>query len=368
MRRECGPCTAFTVSGNKCKNKAACGSGNYKFCKIHAGVQNKRKQIAKAKRPAVKKGKIEKQPLRFGNMPFPDVKKAIEGNVNWITGEGLANKLVVVNSCESGVEGAQRMGHDIFGRSFSSRAWEKAFADQAGTGSMAPCLAAEECMKMRLWKKWAFVKYIGSGAYGSVILVRDRKTGKRRVAKFSRKFDKKRDKQEFEIQNAFWRHGLAPKAIELMYDDVKHSKSQKKVSIILMQQVDSTLQSWLRDARKKWELDVMLKVLIAFIDKMMRKQLRHGDLHWDNIAFKYKPGTKTIGRVILIDFGFADRRPDPMVEFAQLIRTTHKNYNKRNKYMENMDYLRTKLIAEFKRRFKVNHVSQNMVEDIYRGQ
>ncbi|GAQ92589.1 hypothetical protein KFL_010640020 [Klebsormidium nitens] len=286
--------------------------------------------------------------------------------VNWITGEGLAELGVKQNLCEAGVDGAQKMGRDLFEGGFSVTEWKKAMDGQKGTGSMAPCLAAERCFAMNLWKKWAFVKHLGEGASGSVILVRNRKTGQRRVAKISKKLDRARDRVEMDMQNEFWRNGLAPRAFGLELDEIKHGRKQKKVSVVLMQQVDSTLSSWLRRDRKRWELDVMLKVLISFIDKMQKKRLAHGDLHWENIAFKYRPGTKYIGRVLLIDFGFAARKGDSRLEFAQLIRTTHKDFG--HMTSANEKYLRERLIEEFKRRYRVKKVDYQLVDDIYHGE
>lgn len=346
-RKACGRCTALTISKRRCKNKSACGLGSYKYCRIHAKLQ-KGVEVPKRRRT------VTKRRARRAARPT-----ASESGVNWITGEGLAR----LNLCESGVQNAQAMGHDIFGKKFSPAAWQRAYAQQVGSGSLNPCLATEKCLRMNLWRKWAFVKHLGEGASGSVILVRNRGTGTKRVAKLSKKFKKAQVQREFDMQNEFWRHGLAPKAIELAYDEVRHGNDHKKVSVILMQRVDSTLESWLHHKRAKWELDVMLNVLIAFIDKMQRDRLTHGDLHWQNVAFKYKQGTKTIGRVVLIDFGSASRKADPRMEFAQLIRTTHKDFE--NMSAVNGDYVRKRLMVEFKRRFNVSKVDYQLVDDIY---
>ncbi len=125
-------------------------------------------------------------------------------------------------------------------------------------------------------------------------------------------------------------------------------------------------QSQLETPQTRDMLNYMLESIGLIIDQMCRKNLIHGDLHWDNIGFQNKESqSKTVigdfaifeGDVIafrvsplVIDFGFSkEGKCMPGLEIIQLIRTLFPGWSGvKDIHRRNRDYLYENLVRMLK--------------------
>lgn len=177
---------------------------------------------------------------------------------------------------------------------------------------------------------WKFTKVIGEGSFGRVCQI---KYGRlTRAVKFQ-KGDAVHTSYEVTLQHEFSKSGLSP--------TIQHYDTwgpQNQFSLIIMDEIDSTVDDYLEKRRTKEELDTLLSDINTIIKKMCKLKLRHGDAHWKNLGF--------IGnKVVLLDFGFASlKQPKCLdtVEWYQMLRTLGPSFSP-SFNQSNRDYLVTQI-------------------------
>lgn len=161
-------------------------------------------------------------------------------------------------------------------------------------------------------------------------------------------------REECAMQRRFAALGLAPKV---------HAC---RGGCIYMDMIDGTIEDYLKKRRSKADLSMLVHWIFRFIRIMCEHRLAHGDLHWENLGFRY---TRT-GRVkpLMIDFGQAASRvhEGPMqgrrgvtcrepgaspwgfaeLEVLSLLRTLHRDYSGRMNE-DNRRTLREMLVQEY---------------------
>ena len=186
------------------------------------------------------------------------------------------------------------------------------------------------------------VKYYGGGGTGQVFQVckNDYECFAVKARRSDDKSDWKTAKDEYQMQNQVAKLGLAPR-INKMYIP----KQPNKLAFALMEPIDGTLYSFLRDPKSKTVLNLLLQSVLLLLRTLHKNKYVHGDFHWDNIA--YFVDNKMRWRLQLIDFGMTNKGNQTFVrkfaafDVSQLIRTlgrdlTPKMNNNNRKYLDSI--------------------------------
>jgi Protein kinase domain len=150
------------------------------------------------------------------------------------------------------------------------------------------------------------IEKLGSGVFGQVFLAIDNQN-----YKYALKFQTTNlvdVKYEFSMHVEFAKHNLAAKVHCFDYWG-------KSYSLIIMDYVEFMLKDYLAIRRSKKQLNHVILEINTLIDKMCQFNLRHNDLHWENLGW-------VNNHVIVFDFGYASKAAcSPMSEYFVLAAT-----------------------------------------------
>jgi hypothetical protein len=154
---------------------------------------------------------------------------------------------------------------------------------------------------------------------------------------------------EVNMQRKFYDIGLAPKVIKAA---MFVSKPNKKYGAIIMDRVDSTLESILKIERNPLFLDHIVDELINIIKKLCNHNLVHGDMYFGNVAYHKN-------HVSLIDFGrsccvVSKDQCEPKFELARLLSSCFSKRNNEYNGIYLADQLQKKAKTEFNIKFYDN--------------
>lgn len=200
----------------------------------------------------------------------------------------------------------------------------------------------------------------------------------------------KRLKNEVRAQKAFHKQGLAPKVVrfcsfkptnrlgmrahEKLNKDVhtktvpfqtenESSPTGNLVHIILMEEIDVVLGTWLRrdkcPEQLKKKADEIINLMVAF----KKHKLTHGDLHLNNIGYVYTDASKRYMKLMPIDFGRSYvGKAFASLEVGALMRTLgptfHGTLHKKNRGLLVRYILKLALSSELNYHIDLNRVVQ----------
>jgi predicted Ser/Thr protein kinase len=180
-----------------------------------------------------------------------------------------------------------------------------------------------------------FLHVLGEGSFGMVVSICAKLH--RYAVKIETGFDENVEfKREFQMQTTFYEFGLAPRALVFIDETFQHP------AMIVMNELDGTLVQWLQERQHtKEELDVVVRELVRILFGLSRANLMHRDLHFGNIGYIIDPFNQNAMRLVLIDFGRAQKGSDPELELVFMI-CSGVLYN---------EYIASQLIALYKTNF-----------------
>jgi tRNA A-37 threonylcarbamoyl transferase component Bud32 len=165
--------------------------------------------------------------------------------------------------------------------------------------------------------KWHIVRHLGQGVFGSTFLAVNRQ-GQEAAVKVILETGQEKVKptEEFELQRVFASMNLAPRVLNTASVLFRGTKFH----VLMMERVEFTLYDLLCFQRLSPNtLQSIAYSLARFLWKMYEKGITHGDMHSQNIMFRYNKETKQY-EPLLIDFGYATTQfNDPEVDALQLI-------------------------------------------------
>lgn len=192
-------------------------------------------------------------------------------------------------------------------------------------------------------EKYVVSKILGRGVSGTVyILCKKASNNCTRVIKIQ-DYDSK-FKNEVKMHKNFEKIGLAPK----YYESEIHYNGNRAKTHIVSERFDGTLSDILKVKQSKKVLDDIYNFIKKSHYEARKNKLVHGDLHWDNLAYKLNKAGN-IDVYYLNDFGWSSkvRKVDKslvLLDLLQVYRTLWLVKNKDNrKYLEEKFY---KLIVE----------------------
>ena len=216
-------------------------------------------------------------------------------------------------------------------------------------------------------QKYAFVRFLGEGAFGQVYEVQDLDTGKRCAAKLIMTNENVSIRNEVAMQKKFHKIGVAPEvhyytsmklanpsasAVRMMHKVGVQDASVrgKSLHLIFMDLVSGKLEDYLKTKRSTGQLDYLVSQLSTILSKLAAHKMTHGDLHCGNIAYtSLRTGNANMS---LIDFGFSsDRTVAHIMDLLQFYRGNFATYVKINAY--NREYLQNKIRELAHRKYKV---------------
>lgn len=166
-------------------------------------------------------------------------------------------------------------------------------------------------------QKWSVVRHLGQGEYGTTFLAVNQK-GKQAAVKVMVETGQEEisPAEEFDMHRLFASMGLAPAA----YYATSLTFQGTKLHIFVMERVEFTLYELLCFQRLSPSmLESIGYSLAKFLWTMYQKGVTHGDMHSQNIMFKYNSKSKRY-EPKLIDFGFATTKfNDPEIDALQLM-------------------------------------------------
>lgn len=166
-------------------------------------------------------------------------------------------------------------------------------------------------------ERWSVVRHLGQGEYGTTFLAVNAH-GKQAAVKVMVEtgHEKISPAEEFDLHRIFAAMGLAPRA----YYATTLTYQGTKLHIFVMERVEFTLYDLLCYQRLSPSmLESIGYALAKFMWTMYKKGVTHGDMHTQNIMFRYNAKSKRY-EPVLIDFGFATTKfNDPDVDALQLI-------------------------------------------------
>lgn len=182
-----------------------------------------------------------------------------------------------------------------------------------------------DCSCMR---GWTVTRFLGEGGSGHVFRAMH-KNGTKAAIKVQIG-NKQRLNKEVRAQKAFERKGLAPKVLRYcsfkpvprlslkehnrMNDslpgksvpfqtEVEDDADSNLVHVIIMEEIDGVLGAWLRLVKSEDQLKEKARQIVAVMKAFQKHKLTHGDLHLNNIGWKYINKSKTRMKLMPIDFG-----------------------------------------------------------------
>jgi serine/threonine protein kinase len=206
------------------------------------------------------------------------------------------------------------------------------------------CSIMEKMFPASCTKKYTFVSYLGKGAFGHVYEIRDKTNGKRGAVKFQLSDDPASIKRELAMQKKLHSIGVAPAVWDhcsmktsrpsaaALKDLQKRLRTKRRpeargqdLHMTMMEKVDGTVSKLLQTKQTESQLKGIKTSILSIVDKMRRHKISHGDLHWDNIAYRYTGHNKIEIRVI--DTGYTtDKVHRPEYDYLQLYRCLDKAY------------------------------------------
>lgn len=189
------------------------------------------------------------------------------------------------------------------------------------------CQTLSDLLDCSCMRGWTVTKFISAGASGHVFRV-VHKNGTKAAAKVQIG-DTRRLQKELKAQRAFQRKGLAPKIIRycsfkpkprlslrehdrlndllpgrsVPFQTEDESPTGNLVHIIIMEEIDGVLGSWLRRDKSEKQLKETADQIVALMKAFQKHKLTHGDFHLNNIGFVYTNASKTKMKLMPIDFG-----------------------------------------------------------------
>ena len=202
---------------------------------------------------------------------------------------------------------------------------------------------------------WKFVRRLGSGSYGELFLIYYRH--EYRVLKYQQLTPISRILYEVLMQFEFSSHMLSPKIYTLEYWSrrkkehltVMMSKNTAVYSMIMMDRLDDTMINMLSQKLSREQLDTIVGGIVRIINKMCELNIRHSDMHWDNIGVMIIVVNNRLQHVpYLIDFGFSsmNNQCKSIAEIYQLTRTLDSDYFE-SMHIDNRIYLQSVMIGIF---------------------
>lgn len=189
-------------------------------------------------------------------------------------------------------------------------------------------------------------KQVGKGAFGTIWKICKEELSRcEYVVKIEERKDKKSKKEakkEFDVHRKFYRKRLTVKPTDIKF----FKKGGKSYSMITMEKVDGVLDDWLKEKRRKSELDAVLKVLLKVEQKIARAKFTHGDMHSGNIGYILEIRNNRFQPIFFpIDFGWSTTKKNfKQIDLLQLYRGFSSFPSKTNKeYNANIAYLAKKL-------------------------
>ena len=201
-----------------------------------------------------------------------------------------------------------------------------------------------DCSCMR---GWTITKFIAAGASGHVFRAVHRNGSKAAVK--IQIGDASRLRKEVRAQKAFEVKGLAPKVVRYcsfkpnprlswkehmrlndslpgksvpFATEVEDDPESNLVHIIIMEEIDGVLGTWLKRERSEKQLEEKARQIIGLMKAFRKHRFTHGDFHLNNIGFVYTNASKTKMKLMPIDFGRAYvGRAYTNIEMGSLMRT-----------------------------------------------
>lgn len=199
------------------------------------------------------------------------------------------------------------------------------------------------------FQKYKVLSFIGSGHFGSVLLVHDKTKQKNYALKISLCYqkDKKCLTEECRVQKAFAAARLAPKVIDCGH--VKHGSVA--VSYVLMDYVQGvTLRIWMGEkTRTPKEMDALFRAMAKMWKKMAAKKLGHEDAHDSNTMVVLDKGGR-FKDVKLVDFGHARTNGFNVAMIIERLYISIRFFEAANQ--ENANMFRERLFAAINRLFR----------------
>lgn len=163
---------------------------------------------------------------------------------------------------------------------------------------------------------WKVTRVLGKGLSGYVFGVIS-PTGEKGALKVTQDETYNSIISEMEMGKRFYEIGLAPET--KAYCRFTPPGSNKKLHLLLMGRIDSTVGQYLSKLRTKKEIDNLVDKIFKAIAIIAENGLTHGDLHGDNISFIHSDDG--IGKLALIDFGLSSNKISiPELDSIQALR------------------------------------------------
>jgi len=172
---------------------------------------------------------------------------------------------------------------------------------------------------------WRITTYINEGDNGIVLGARG-PGDERGALKIIRESDIKVINNEVALATEFHKAGLGPSATKIASVRV----GGHYYHFLHMERIDGIVSDYLASGLSNEKMDILVYGIFMLIDRMVKYNLLHGDMHLNNIAFTHARGEEKRGKLMLIDFGWSIKGISvPQMEIAQVLRWLH--YQKRDK-------------------------------------
>ena len=204
--------------------------------------------------------------------------------------------------------------------------------DITGIGKNVTKLPSGTDIKTYIDFKYKENRLIGEGQYGSVYIFKT-PTGEDRVVKLSllpNSYTFFNSLREIFIQEIFYRMNLSPKiySTEMIINYTFFNIPEQHI-LIEMEKIDGNVEDLLNS--REFAPDVIeniMKEILTMVSIYQQNNYIHGDLHWQNIGYKYVEKNKI--RLYLIDYGLSccvtrdlTKNKDPsLLDITQLVRTS----------------------------------------------
>lgn len=165
---------------------------------------------------------------------------------------------------------------------------------------------------------WRITKFLGNGNFGVAMGTRgpQNESGALKIIKENKiaLVD-----SEIEMGNKFHKLGLSPKNKKV----TTFKLGRNFYHSIHMDRLDGIIGTYLASNPPKKTIEMIIEKTFRVVKKLSDNKIVHGDLHFDNIGFIHSRNKDEVGKLQVIDHGFAKSGMSlPEIEVLQMLRST----------------------------------------------
>jgi len=200
---------------------------------------------------------------------------------------------------------------------------------------------------------WRITKLLGNGNFGVAMGTRgpQNEAGALKILK-ENKIDLV--DSEIEMGNKFHKLGLSPKNKKV----TTFKLGRNFYHSIHMDRLDGIIGTYLASNPPKKNIEMIIEKTFMVVKKLSDNNIVHGDLHFDNIGFIHSRDKDEVGKLQVIDHGFAKSGMSlPEIDVLQMLRSTQFMHGITK---ENAKFIDQKIRDGAKKYFGIDGLPYNM--------